>query len=476
MKKVIGPFLHLLGTNWVTLFGASVTTISGIAIVGFFLLGFLGLADSPYIALMALLVLPGLFVLGLLLIPLGLWLERRRVKRLAEQGIVEPEQPLFPVIDFNNPHTRNVAAAVSALTVINVLLIGLVSYEGVHYMDSTEFCGEVCHTVMEPEYAAYQGSPHSRIPCVECHIGPGAPWFVRSKLSGMGQVIAVTFNTYERPIQSPVHNLRPSRDICETCHWPERFSGDRVRIIKRYGEDEANTPMYTILVMHIGGGHREEGIHSWHIRSDRETYYIPADERRQSIAWVQVVENGEVLEFKAPDYQPTPEDMARKRLMDCIDCHNRPTHAFRLPDDAMDQALNAGRVDPSIPYIKKVGTEALRAVGEKLGESSEVVEKLREYYRQNYPQLLQSEAEKLERSFAAVEEIYRKNVFPKMNLTWGYHPNNIGHQYFPGCFRCHDGEHSTDDGRVIEQDCEQCHTILAMEEESPAVLQELGLE
>lgn len=476
MKKVIGPFLHLLGTNWVTLFGASVTTISGIAILGFFLLGLLGLADSPYIALMALLVLPGLFVLGLLLIPVGLWLERRRVKRLAEQGIVEPELPLFPVIDFNKPHTRHVAGAVSALTVVNVLLIGLVSYQGVTYMDSTEFCGEVCHTVMEPEYAAYQGSPHSRIPCVECHIGPGAPWFVRSKLSGMGQVIAVTFNTYERPIQSPVHNLRPSRDICETCHLPERFSGDRVRIIKRYAEDEANTPLYTVLVMHIGGGHREEGIHSWHIRSDRQTYYIPADERRQSIAWVQVVENDEVLEFKAPDYEPTPEDMERKRLMDCLDCHNRPTHAFRLPDDAMDEALRFGLVDPSIPFIKKVGTEVLRTVGEKLGVSSEVVERLRQFYQENYPQLSQSQAEKLERSFSAIEGIYRKNVFPKMNLTWGYHPNNIGHQYFPGCFRCHDGELSTADGRVIEQDCEQCHTILAMEEEAPAVLQELGLE
>ncbi|HON00852.1 MAG TPA: NapC/NirT family cytochrome c [Acidobacteriota bacterium] len=476
MKRIWGPFLHMLGANWLTLFGASIATISGVAIIGFFLLGFFGLADSPYIALMALLILPAFFVLGLLLIPFGLWREKRRTRRSAVQDVVESELAPYPVIDFNQPHTRHLAAVVSVLTVVNVLIISLASYEGVDYMDSTEFCGEVCHTVMEPEYTAYQGSPHSRVRCVECHIGPGAPWFVRSKLSGLGQVVAVTLNTYERPLRSPVENLRPSRDICETCHWPERFSGDRVRIITRYAEDEENTPLYTVLVMHIGGGRREEGIHSWHIRKGRTTYYIPADARRQNIPWVQVTEGDHTVEFVASDFEPGPGDSAAKREMDCIDCHNRPTHAFRLPGDAMDEAIRFGLIDRTIPYIKKVGTGILQEVGDVPGDVSEVTARLKEYYELNYPELWRQRGEELNNSFAAIAEIYLRNVFPEMSLTWGYHPNNIGHQDFPGCFRCHDGEHSSADDRVITQDCDLCHTILAMEEESPSVLQELGLE
>lgn len=474
-KQWIGPLLKLFGTNWITLFGTNLTTVSAIAMIGFFLLGVLGLADSPYIALMALLVLPGVFVFGLVLIPVGMWVQRRKLRALGEERLLA-ERP-YPVVDFNKVQVRRIGAGVASLTIANLLIISIVSYEGVLYMDSTEFCGEVCHTVMEPEYATYKGSPHSRVKCIECHIGPGAPWFVRSKLSGLGQVVAVTLNTYPTPISSPVHDLRPSTDICENCHWPERFAGDRVRVITRFSDDEANTPLKTVLLMHIGGGGREEGIHSWHISPGRETFYYPVDERRERIGWVQVREGEEILEFAANGFDMDRAELERgKRLMDCIDCHNRPTHVFRLPDEAMDLALENRRIDSDIPFIKKVGVETLQTVGDELGPSNEVVRRLRDFYSAEHADFYAANRDRVERSIGGVQEIYERNVFPEMKVTWGYHPNHIGHERFDGCFRCHDGGLSTADGRVIDQDCSICHTILAWDEQDPEILRQLEID
>jgi hypothetical protein len=477
MRRLVAPLLRILGTNWLTLFGTSVTTVSAIAMIGFFLLGLVGLANSPYIALMALLVLPAIFVIGLLLIPLGIWIHRRRAKEVEEGK--RPAAPEFPIIDFNKTTVRRVTGSVVGLTIVNLLIISLASYEGVHYMDSTRFCGQVCHTVMQPEYTAYRHSPHSRVACVDCHIGPGAPWFVRSKLSGLGQVYAVTFNTYERPIPSPVQNLRPSQEICENCHWPERFTGDRVDVIDKYQEDEANTPVRTVLLLHIGGGNRGTGIHSWHIKPGRQTYYYPSDERRQVIPWVQVREGDHVIDFAAEGFDPSTMDPTKIRKMDCIDCHNRPTHIFKMPGPAMDAALSDGRIDTSIPFIRKVGAEVLTEVGKTLGPAGDVSAKILEYYEKNQADYLKEHRETVESAAQAIGVIYSRNVFPKMDLGWGYYPVNIGHHgddFEGGCFRCHDGSHTSSNGKTITSDCDTCHTLLAQDEENPKILTELGIQ
>jgi hypothetical protein len=477
MRRLVAPLMRLFGTNWITLFGTSVTTVSAIAMIAFLLLGLVGLANSPYIALMALLVLPGIFVVGLLLIPLGMWVHRRRTKQI-EAG----EQPIareFPVVDFNKATIRRVTLSVAALTIVNILIISLASYEGVVYMDSTQFCGQVCHTVMQPEYTAYRNSPHSRVACVECHIGPGAPWFVRSKLSGLGQVYAVTFNTYERPIPSPVQNLRPSQDICENCHWPERFTGDRVRVINKFDVDEANTPLKSVLLLHIGGGNRGQGIHSWHIKPGRETYYYPSDERRQVIPWVQVREGDHVVDFVEEGTDLSTMDRTKIRKMDCIDCHNRPTHVFHMPGPAMNDAMAAGNIDTSIPYIRKVGADVLTEVGDKLGPAGDVYTKVVEYYQTNEADYLTKHRDLVEHAAKAIQAIYSRNVFPKMDLGWGYYPVNIGHggmDFEGGCFRCHDGAHVSSDGRTITQDCDTCHSLLAEDESNPQILSELGIQ
>jgi hypothetical protein len=192
--------------------------------------------------------MPGLFILGLLLIPLGMPRERR-----AQRAGVE-RTSMWPVLNLNDPRQWRIALIVTSLTVVNVFIVALAGFKSVHYMDSVQFCGTVCHEVMQPEFASYEAGPHARVTCVQCHMGPGAPWFVRSKLSGLRQVYAVAFNTHSRPIPSPVDNLRPARDTCEQCHWPEQFHGDRIRAVREYGDDAANTESVTVMRIHVGGG------------------------------------------------------------------------------------------------------------------------------------------------------------------------------------------------------------------------------
>jgi hypothetical protein len=141
----------------------------------------------------------------------------------------------------------------------------------------------------------------------------------------------------------------------------------------------------------------------------------------------------------------------------------------------MDQALFSGSLDRSVPFIKKVGVEALTEVGETLGEANDVRDRVLAFYREKYSDLFQTQPEKIEAAAQVIASLYTRNVFPKMNLTWGTYPNNIGHENFPGCFRCHDGEHESSDGKFVEQDCETCHKILAWDEEDPEVLQQLGI-
>jgi len=479
-KEWVWTVVRLFGRNWITLLGASLTTMSALLIVAFVVLGLLGIYDTPYIGIMAFLILPGVLVLGLLLIPVGIhWDRKRDVAASKESETTDPE--LYPKIDFNQAHVRRMAGIVAVLTAANLFILSFVSYEGVVFMDSVSFCGTTCHTVMEPEYVAYLGSPHSRVKCVECHIGPGAPWFVRSKLSGVGQVLAVTFNTYSRPIPTPVENLRPSRDTCEQCHWPERFTGNRIKVITKFAEDEANTLMKTVLLMHIGGGAAGQGgIHSWHIDPRKQTTYIASDRQRQTIPWVQVrAANGTVTEYVAQDAHLPPEQMAasEKRLMDCIDCHNRPTHIYKLPDQAMDEAMALGHMDRTLPYIKKVGVEVLQqAKGPKAPALAQMAQRVRAYYQENYRDLAASKRETIEAAIREIQAIYSRNVFPEMNVTWGTHPDNLGHERYKGCFRCHDDGHASKNGQTIRQDCNLCHTILAMEEQNPEVLKDLEIQ
>lgn len=442
--------------NPLTVIGAILTTVSAVLFLTFFFLELLGLHANPYFGIFFFLILPGLFLMGLLLVPLGIWRERRRRLR----GLA-PTEWHWPRIDLNDARTRRTAAVVVALTLANIVIVSLAAFKGVEYMDSTPFCGEVCHTVMEPEYAAYQDGPHSRVKCVECHIGPGAPFFVKAKVDGLRQVWAVTFDTYQRPIPSPVHTLRPARDTCEQCHWPERFSGDLRRTFRTYADDEANTEQAQVLNLKVGGGGwRRGGPHGihWHTASNILVEYIATDPARGTIPYVRMVDaTGAVTEFVVEGVTPEMLAAGERRTMDCIDCHNRPTHRFApSPERAVDAALASGLLPQDLPFLRR---EAVAVLSEGYPDRPAAERAIAERLQAFYGQTAEATEARVARAIAGTQRVFAQNVFPKMGLTWGAHPNHLGHTDSPGCFRCHDGEHRSKDGRTISQDCELCHTF-----------------
>ena len=478
--RIISGFLTIFTLNWMTQIGATLVTGSTLLLFVLMGLGLSGTIDSAYLGIVTFMILPGFFIVGLLTIPIGAWLNRRRIRKY---GAPAAETGQLPVLDFNNPKVRSVAETVAVLTVVNLLIMGVVSYKGVVYTESVEFCGKVCHTVMEPEFTAYSDSPHSRVACVECHIGPGADWFARSKLSGLRQVVAVTLNTYSRPIPTPVKELRPSTETCEECHWPARFTGDRIRVIPKYQEDEVNTLVHTVLLMHIGGGHGAgHGIHSWHIDPSRTTKYLAKDEQRQDIAVVRVKNpDGTETEFRQTGLEMTDEEIEKGewRTMDCIDCHNRPTHIYYSPAKALDRKMADGAIDVTLPYIKRTAVEALTAATGEAGKAADleqIAAHVRDFYTKDYPDLAAEKKDAIEAAIGELQSIYQRNVFPEMKVSWGSYPNNLGHEEFPGCFRCHGGDHESKEGTPISNDCELCHATLAWDEEKPEILSQLQLQ
>jgi len=464
-------FLIAVTRNWISLCGTALTTVSGILILVLFGLEWLGHEGSPYLGILAFVILPGFFLLGLLLIPVGAWLEQRRQRLATAKG--EP-LPGFPVIDLNHDRTRRIVTVVLLATVLNVVILALATYKGVEVMDSTEFCGTTCHTVMTPEYTTYLRSPHARVKCASCHIGPGADWFVKSKLSGSWQLVAVTFDLYPRPIPAPVHNLRPARETCEQCHQPTYFVGDRLEVKTHYDNDEANTELKTVLLLRVGGqkGSSSHGIH-WHVDPGVRIRYR-SDETREIIHEVEMtLQDGTVRTFHSPK-KDDGEESGPWRTMDCVDCHNRPTHIYRMPAEELDAAIQAGRVDRSLPYVHREGLAALQEGYESHAAARQGIrDHLFDFYTQNYAELATARQQDIEAAAQEMGDVYASNVFPTMNIAWGTYPNHVGHQNSPGCFRCHDDEHASEDGEVISQDCFTCHTLLAMEEENPATLGEL---
>jgi hypothetical protein len=444
----------------VSVVGMVLTTVSAVLFLVVFLADLFGLHTNPYIGIVFFLVLPAIFLFGLLLIPLGAWIERRR----RAKGKA-PAEVHWPRVDLNDSAQRRTAVMVFALTMANIVIVSLAAYRGVEYMDSVEFCGQVCHTVMKPEFVAYQDGPHARVGCVQCHIGEGASWFARSKLSGTRQIFAVALNTYSKPIPTPVENLRPARETCEQCHWPEKFHGDKIERIVEFAEDQENTETVTTLRIHVGGGSERlglaTGIH-WHMSVANRIEYIATDDKRQVIPWVRLQDgNGNVREYVAEGVTPDQLAAGERRLMDCMDCHNRPSHPMAASAErAVNEAMARGDIPKALPFARKETVKALKA-GYDNGEAAleGIARALREYYRNDHNAVYMTRRQDVEKAVLATQRIYERNVFPEMNVQFGTYPNNIGHMDFPGCFRCHDDNHKTRDGRTIGQDCETCHTI-----------------
>lgn len=452
--------------NSISLIGVALAVVAFINIFFLFLIDVLSSQPSPYIGILAYMVAPAFLVAGLALVVIGIALERRRRAQAASAT------PSLPSVDLNNPAQRSTAAFLLAFVVIFALMSAMGSYKAYEFTDSVQFCGQLCHTVMHPEFTAYQASPHARVACVECHVGNGAGWYVKSKLSGARQVYYTALGTYPRPIPTPVHNLRPAPDTCEQCHWPKKFWGAQLKTFTHFGTDEQNTPRVIRLLIKTGGGDPSlgqagEGIH-WHMNIANKITYFATDEQRQTIPWVRMEDaQGHVTEYAAKDSPPTQAqiDKASKRRMDCIDCHNRPSHVYTPPDLSVDRGIVGHSIDASLPYIKQQGVQVLTADYKTQDEAQQAIaQNINKFYSEKYPQLVNTKADSIKGSVAELQRIYRTTFFPDMKVNWKTHPNNIGHLYYQGCFRCHDGNHVSKDGKVISKDCNSCHTVLDQEE------------
>lgn len=458
-------FLASITGNALSLAGTALALANLILIISLFFMEQLGFEGGPYLGILTYLVLPALFVIGLILIPVGNLLQRRKISRT--QG---PDgKTVLPVFDLNSARTRRWLLIFTGATVVNVVVVAGATYKGVEVMESVEFCGLACHSVMQPEHTAYQRSPHSRVKCAECHIGPGADWFVKSKLDGAWQLVAVAFDLYPRPIPTPLHDLRPARETCEQCHWPNKFVGDKLTVRRHYADDEANTELTTALLLKVGGAeeNRSHGIH-WHVDPDVQIRYR-SDETREEVYEVELRHGDD--EVKVFSDRRAPEEGGVWREMDCVDCHNRPSHKYYSPGIEMDRALRDGLIDRSLPFVKREGVRILDAKYPSHEEArAGIAEALAGYYAENHPDVAEARAESIAAAANALGDIYSLNVFPQMEVWWNTYPEHIGHQTSDGCFRCHGRKLRTEDRETISQDCDTCHSVLAEEEQDPDIL------
>jgi hypothetical protein len=466
---VFRNFFSSITRNGISLFGTGLAIASLVLIISLFAIERIGYHGGPYLGILTFLILPMIFVIGLLLIPLGSFLYRRSLRNVPGAE----STPLLPVFDLNKPKTRNWLLVLTGATMVNIVIVAGATYKGVEVMESVEFCGMACHSVMEPEHTAYQRSSHSRVSCAECHIGPGADWFVKSKLDGAWQLVAVAFDLYPRPIPTPLHDLRPARETCEQCHWPTRFVGDKLSIKKHYEEDEANTELTTALLLKVGGtsGGAASGIH-WHVDRGVQIRYR-SDETRENIYEVEYTnEDGETKLFAD---RRAPEEGGTWREMDCVDCHNRPSHNYQAPEAEIDVAIRDGLIDRTLPFVRKEGLRIIDAEYASHEEAREAIAaELNDYYLDNYPELVPERADDIAQAATTLGDLYSVNVFPQMKVWWNTYPEHIGHETSEGCYRCHGKRLRTKEREHISRDCDVCHTVLAEREENPAILTQLN--
>jgi hypothetical protein len=456
------PKLPSLLHNYISFAGMAVAFASVASIVLLFMIEFTSATENAYLGIMTYVILPGALIFGLFIIFLGVLYERRRRRKLTPEEIAD-----FPVLDFNNPTRRRQFLVFLCGSLLFLFVSAFGSYRAFEFSESVAFCGETCHTVMKPEFVAYNVSPHAQVKCVECHVGGGAEWYVKAKLNGVRQLYGVITGHYSKPIKTPVRNMRDANETCARCHWAEKFHGDKLRVFNYFGYDEKNTQNQVRMLVKVGGGSARNGdasgIH-WHMNLSNEISFISTDEQRQNIPWVRMKDaDGNITEFMTKDANLTQRQInqAPKKSMNCTDCHNRPTHIFLSPDKAVDQSLATNKIDRSLPFVKAKAVEVLSKQYKTESEALDSISSgLEQYYKTQHTDLYESKRNSINLMITEVKRIYGTYFFPEMKTDWRAHPNNIGHFNTQGCFRCHDGKHFSNKGKVIRNECSICHTTL----------------
>jgi nitrate/TMAO reductase-like tetraheme cytochrome c subunit len=461
------PGFVVLTSHWLTRLGMAIGITTVIAWLFFVPSELHGGLENPYKGAILYLILPAVLVFAIVLAVVGIWLKRRQIREHLASG-VDKRTALYRLTAF------------LAITIgVNLLIGTQLTFKAVEYMDTPQFCGTKCHS-MKPEFMGHQSSQHASVACAECHIAPGVGGFVKAKMNGTRQLWHTVTNNTEKPVKSALESgmLVPSKETCQRCHWTDKIVGSRLVVVPTYASDEKNSETYTVLMMLVGGS-AMKGIHHDHFAGGYEMRYAATDAKRQTIPWVERrnTKTGETDVYLAKDAKP--EDLARleKRDMQCVDCHNRPTHTFSPADRALNRAMAAGAVPATLPFIKKQGLAALQATyASSDAAAQKIPAAIEAYYRESHPQVYAARKADVTKASLGVLDVYSHNVFPELKVTWGTYPNDLGHTDSPGCFRCHDGSHATADGKkTIGQDCASCHEVLAMDEASPQILKTLGI-
>jgi hypothetical protein len=434
--------------------GIALTTASAGLFLALLVLELFGYLRNPYAGIVVFIMVPALFALGLLHIPHGLWLDRRRRSR---------EPVAWPTLDFADPNIRRAIVFIVVATLLNVAILSVASFGAVEYSESQSFCGQACHTVMSPEFVAHQSGPHARIHCVTCHVGPGTGAFLSAKFNGSRQLALVALGTFHRPIPTPIENLPATEVTCEQCHWPDRYVGDVTKVFYEHADDAANTQTKTTVRLKVGGpfpGTRGgAGIH-WHMNRANVVEYVAMDDKREQIGYVRTsTPDGQVREYFAEGVSAADVAARPRRRMDCFDCHNRPAHTFGASAErAVDDAIGNGQIDAKIPFVRREAVRVLSAAYPSHEVAVEQIERsMREAFNARAPHAVEEAS--LRRAIDVTRALYTTNVFPAMKIGWGTYPNQSGHTTSSGCFRCHDEAHKTRDGLAIRQDCEMCHVM-----------------
>jgi nitrate/TMAO reductase-like tetraheme cytochrome c subunit len=461
-------FIRGISTNWTGTVGVAVTTSAFLMFVFFELLQLAGILTNSYVGLISYMVLPALFLFGLVLVPIGWWQFRRATGRTTSELLTQR----FP--DDMTKAKRlgsSLVATLALLTLVNIMFLGIGGARMLHFMDSPEFCGTACHPIMEPEWVAYQNSPHANVKCVDCHVGEGAQALLDAKLNGLHQVYSAILDKYERPVPTPVHQLRPARETCEKCHWPEKFYGDRIKTFPKFAMDEESTPAHTTLALKVGSGSGDnEGTIHWHVSKENEVRYRTADELRLVMDFVEVKRGDSFHRYtnrnlnEAALKHPVKPAHDEVRSMDCIDCHNRATHIFEDPEVAIDKALANGDISRSVPFAKKVALSALTvSYVDKEQAMGGIDNAVRGFFMRDLDDQRMATSTDVDQLITTVQTIYNNNIFPFMNVGWNPYPTHIGHRDKGGCFRCHNENMVDEAGEAIPYDCTLCHSILAMD-------------
>jgi nitrate/TMAO reductase-like tetraheme cytochrome c subunit len=439
--------------NWLTYAGWVVAFCSFFAFLLLFAMDLFAGGRNPYMGILAYIIAPGFLFLGLGMAGLGAWWQRRQAKR---SGVADAPSVLS--VDLSRPADRRKLRWFVLGSVVFLLFTAIGSYQSYQISESVQFCGQTCHEPMKPEHTAYQFSAHARVTCVACHVGHGADAYIKAKMNGVHQLVGVMTGNYDRPIKTPVKGLRPARETCEQCHWPQKFSGNIDRTYHSFLADATNTPFSVRLSLNVGGADPTHGpvggIH-WHVSEENKIEYIATDERRQVIPWVRVTNpKGEVTEYRVPKFTNDISGYQIRR-MDCVDCHNRPAHRYRSPNEAVNYAMSIGKIDPALPWVK---SNAVAVLTQKYATEEEALTKIATSIRSLYPT-----APALDKLVTEVQAVYRQNFFPEMKVDWRAYPENIGHKDWPGCFRCHDERHKAVGGtkKIPASDCVSCHTIIS---------------